>query len=74
MFLKEKLIMINIVKRIVKYMGKLLWSLLGIIYYPIYVLCWILHIVARFMLAISYFGLLDRQRAKNVFKSLFRYE
>ena len=74
MFLKEKLIMINIVKRIVKYIGKLLWSLLGIIYYPIYVLCWILHIVARFLLAISYFGLLDRQRAENVFKSLFRYE
>ena len=74
MFLKEKLIMINILKRIAKYIGKLLWGLLGIIYYPIYVLCWILHIVARFMLAISYFGLLDRQRAKNVFKSLFRYE
>ena len=63
-----------LLKQIIKYLGKLLWGLLGIIYYPIYVLCWVLHIMARFLLAILYFGLLDGQRAKNVFKSLFRYE
>lgn len=61
-------------KKLIKRVVKLLFCLLGIIYYPVYVLCWVLHIIARLLLSISYLGLLDRQRAKNIFKSLFRYE
>lgn len=64
----------TLLKKLIKHLEMLLFCLFGIIYYPVYVLCWALHIIARLLLSIAYLGLLDRQRAKNTFKSLFRYE
>lgn len=63
----------TILKKIWKFIVKVFCCILGIVYYPIYLLCFVLHIVARFLLAVAYVGLFDGQRAKNTFKSLFRY-
>lgn len=52
---------------------KFLWECIGWLYFPIYVLAWILHKVARLILAISYFGLLNKQAGKDIIKSLFSY-
>lgn len=51
----------------------ILWITLGIIYSPIYVAAWLLRIIARFLLAISYFGLLRGKMGCQVFKSLFSF-
>lgn len=51
----------------------LLWTLLGILYSPVFIAAWCLHIVARFALSLSYFGMLNSGRGKDVFKSLFRF-
>lgn len=50
-----------------------IWTIVGLIYFPVFFAAWLLHIVARLILAISYLGLLNGQRAKDVFKSLFRF-
>lgn len=49
----------------------ILWTITGIIYSPIFLLAWVIRIIARLLLAISYFGLLNFKMAKDVFKSLF---
>lgn len=49
------------------------WTIVGLIYSPIFIAAWLLHIVARFLLSISYFGMLNDRRGKDVFKSLFRF-
>lgn len=49
------------------------WTIVGLIYFPVFFAAWLLHIVARLILAISYLGLLNGQRAKDVFKSLFKF-
>ena len=52
---------------------KAVWDILGIVYFPIYLLAWLLHKVARFLLAMSYFGMLQKQYAKDIIKSLFAW-
>lgn len=52
---------------------KFLWRFTGIIYFPVYVLAWASHKVARLILAISYFGMLEKQVGKDIIKSLFRW-
>lgn len=52
---------------------KFLWTLAGIFYCPIYVLAWILHKLARLILAISYFGMLNKQAGKDIIKYLFKW-
>ena len=51
----------------------LVWTLAGFIYAPVFIAAWILHIVARFLLSISYFGMLNGRRGKDVFNSLFKF-
>lgn len=51
----------------------ILWIILGIIYSPIYIAAWLLRLVARFLLSISYFGLLQGKIGCQVFKSLFSF-
>lgn len=52
---------------------KFLWRRVGgILYFPIYLLAWVLHKIARLMLAIAYFGLLSKQAGKDIIKSLFK--
>jgi hypothetical protein len=51
----------------------LMWSLVGLIYFPIFVAAWCLHIVARLLLSISYCGMLNVPMGKEIFKSIFRW-
>lgn len=62
--MKQKLI------KVIRKIGKFLWLILGYIYYVIYILSWLLHKVARLLLAISYFGMLNKRMAKDILKSL----
>lgn len=50
---------------------KFLWTFVGVFYFPVYILAWILHKVARLLLAVSYFGMLQKQYGKDIIKSLF---
>lgn len=52
---------------------KIIWCILGVIYAPIYVAFWLLHKVARLLLAIAYFGLFNRQSCSDILKNLFSY-
>lgn len=53
---------------------KFLWRCVGVLYFPIYLLAWVLHKMARLMLAIAYFGLLNNKQAgKDIIKSLFKW-
>lgn len=50
---------------------KVLSVILMICYYPIYLIAIALHWIARLLLAISYFGILDKYKAVDIIKSLF---
>lgn len=50
-----------------------LWIIIGLIYSPIYIAAWLLRLVARLLLSISYFGLLQGKMGCQVFKSLFSF-
>lgn len=50
------------------------WAVLCLIYAPIYVAAWFLHITARIILAIANIGLLRFNYAKDIFKSIFKWE
>lgn len=49
------------------------WNILGLIYSPIYIICFILHKIARIFLAISYLGMFEPRMAKDIIKSLFMH-
>lgn len=51
---------------------KFIWKHIGIVYFPIYFLAWVLHKVARVLLAIAYFGMLDKRPGKDIIKYLFK--
>lgn len=48
-----------------------IWNILGVCYIPIYTLSWALHKVARLILAVSYFGMLDYRTGKDILKYMF---
>ncbi len=50
------------------------WFLIGLMYLPIYVIAWLLRIVARILLAISYIGTLNVIMGIEVFKSIFSWD
>lgn len=50
---------------------KTVWSILGILYFPIYLIAWILHKVSRLLLAISYLGMLNIKISKDIITNLF---
>lgn len=50
-----------------------LWTILGILYFPFFVVAWCLHVISRLLLSISYFGMLNGKRGRDVFVSLFRF-
>lgn len=52
---------------------KFLWRAVGVLYFPIYLLAWVLHKTARLLLAISYFGMMEPQYGKDIIKSLFAW-
>lgn len=47
------------------------WMLIGILWLPFFIVAWLLRIVARFVLAVSYFGLLNFKMGSDIIKSLF---
>lgn len=51
----------------------LTWFLVGVCYFPVFLAAWLLHVVARLLLSVSYFGLLNGRKGKDVFISLFRF-
>lgn len=52
---------------------KVLWFVASIIYFPIYVFAWLLHKVARILLAVSYFGLIQKKQGMDILKNLFKH-
>lgn len=56
-----------------KKMIKFIWHALGVIYAPVYIAFWLLHKVARLLLAISYFGMFEKQVSKDIILNLFNW-
>lgn len=52
---------------------KIIWATLGVVYVPVYVASWLLHKVARLLLAISYLGMLEKQISKDIISNLFNW-
>ena len=52
---------------------KTIWRTLGVIYTPVYIAFWLLHKVAILLLAISYFGMLEKQIGKDIISNLFNW-
>lgn len=69
----EKVKTIMAKRKKMKKVLKFLWRFAGVFYFPVYVLAWVLHKVARLVLAISYFGMLEKQAGKDIIKSLFKW-
>lgn len=49
------------------------WFIVGLIYFPIFFIAWVLHVIARLLLSISYLGMLNGRIAKDIFKSIFKF-
>lgn len=47
--------------------------IVGFLWSPVFISAWCLRIVARFLLAISYFGLLNGKMGKDIITSLFTW-
>lgn len=57
-----------------KRINKIGWGILGGIYLPVYMLFWILHKIARFLLAISYYGMIDTWLyGRDILRHLFKF-
>ena len=56
-----------------KKIAKFIWICLGVVYAPVYIASWLLHKVARLVLAISYFGMLEKTVGKDIIKHLFAW-
>lgn len=49
------------------------WALIGIIYSPVFIAAWLLHVIARLLLAISYYGLLNAKTGHDVLTSILKW-
>lgn len=52
----------------------IIWTLIGLIYIPVYISAWLLRIIARILLAIAYFGTLNGRMGVAVLKSIFSFD
>lgn len=52
----------------------IIWTIIGLIYLPVYISAWLLRIVARILLAIAYFGTLNGRIGVAVLKSIFSFD
>ena len=52
----------------------IIWTLIGLIYLPVYISAWLLRVVARILLAIAYFGTLNGRMGVAVLKSIFSFD
>lgn len=51
----------------------IIWTIIGLIYLPVYISAWLLRIVARILLAIAHFGTLNGRMGVAVLKSIFSF-
>lgn len=56
-------------KKVVKF----IWLLLGVLYFPVYLAFWLFHKIARLLLAISYFGMFEKQVGKDILLNIFNW-
>lgn len=54
-------------------LGRIIQIAAEVIYSPVYAVSWILHIIARFFLGVSYFGMLKHRTGADVIRSLFKW-
>lgn len=59
------------IKQYMTFAQLLVWAIIGVVYFPIYIASWLLHIIARCLLALAYLGMLQFHVAKNVLNSVF---
>lgn len=60
---------------VTKAQAKLLtWALVGLLYFPIYLVFWVLRIVARLLLGISYIMTFEKRLGVAVLKSILSWE
>ena len=52
----------------------IIWTIIGLIYLPVYISAWLLRIVARILLTIAYFGTLNGRMGVAVLKSIFSFD
>lgn len=52
----------------------IIWTIIGLIYLPVYISARLLRIVARILLAIAYFGTLNGRMGVAVLKSIFSFD
>lgn len=52
----------------------IIWTIIGLIYLPVYISAWLLRIVARILLAVAYFGTLNGKMGVAVLKSIFSFD
>ena len=52
----------------------IIWTLIGLIYLPVYISAWLLRIVAGILLAIAYVGTLNGRMGVAVLKSIFSFD
>ena len=52
----------------------IIWTIIGLIYLPVYISAWLLRIVARILLAIAYYGTLNGRMGVAVLKSIFSFD
>ena len=51
----------------------ILWTLVGLLWAPVFIASWLLRIVARFLLSLAYCCMLNSTMGRDVFKSLFTW-
>lgn len=59
-------------KKIIKLITKWGWCALGVCYFPVYFLAWLLHKIVRLMLAFCYLLMLEARKAKDIVRNLFQ--
>lgn len=55
-----------------KKLKKIILGIIGFCYSPVFLLSFMLHFIARALLALSYLGLLEFSLSLSVFQSLFK--
>ena len=58
-------------RKAIKFTVKLFWYILGILFFPVFVLGWFLHKASKLILAMSYMFMLDMSSAYKTMKRFF---
>lgn len=55
-----------------KKLFKILWNILGVLYFPVYAVFFVWYKITRLLMAFAYLGMLEFDRAKDLFKYTFK--